>query len=49
MKYPKCGEEMKEVKRDWSINTETGKKYSRTMYHCEKDDVWSNLEIPQDV
>ncbi len=37
---------MKEVKKDESENTETGKKYSRAIYHCEKDDVWVNLEIP---
>ena len=46
MKCPKCGEEMKEVRKDKSKNMETGKKYSRTIYHCEKDDVWLNLEIP---
>jgi hypothetical protein len=47
MKCPKCGEEMKEVKKDESANTQTGKKYSRTMYHCESDDIWLNLEIPK--
>lgn len=46
MKCPKCNQEMKEVKKDESINPKTGKKYSRTVYHCYKDDIWTGLEIP---
>lgn len=46
MKCPKCDIEMKKMVSDESKNTDTGKKYSRTVYHCEKDDVWIILEIP---
>lgn len=36
------------VKSDESENIEKGKKYLRTIYHCEADDVWINVEVPKE-
>lgn len=38
---------MEVVKKDQSRNLKTGKVYSRVIYHCKKDDLWVNLEIPK--
>lgn len=48
MKCPKCKKEMKLTNKDFSYNTKEKSKvkYSRSIYWCEKDDVWINLEIP---
>jgi len=32
---------------DISSDFRNGKKYDRTMYWCEKEDIWISLEIPQ--
>jgi len=34
--------------KDTSHDNKKKKKYSRTIYHCKKDDVWGNIEIPQE-
>lgn len=50
MKCPKCGEEMKAIRKDISSNTKKGrdyKEYIRTVYWCQGDDVWANIEIPK--
>lgn len=48
MKCPKCGKEMTLKSKDASFNFQTKpkKKYERSLYWCEKDDVWIGLEIP---
>jgi hypothetical protein len=46
-KCPKCGSEMKIVTKDESENLQAGKRYSRTIFQCEKDDIWVVLEIPK--
>jgi len=38
---------MKQVGEDISNNPATGQKYIRTVYQCETDDVWGNIEIPK--
>jgi len=48
MKCPKCQEEMAIIKKDISHSDKNKKKYLRTIFHCKKDDVWSNLEIPKE-
>lgn len=50
MKCPICGNEMKAVRTGVSNNEEKGKdfkEYNRTLYNCDKDDVWANVEIPK--
>jgi uncharacterized protein with PIN domain len=47
IKCPKCGEEMIQVSTDESVSTKNDKKYTRTIYMCEKDDVWLTLETPK--
>jgi hypothetical protein len=48
MKCPICNEEMKELPSDVSYNLrEPGKEYDRTVYQCEVDDAWVNVEIPR--
>ncbi len=37
---------MKVIKKDESVNSENGKKYLRTIYHCQSDDIWINVETP---
>jgi hypothetical protein len=46
-KCPVCGGEMKEDRQDETENAGSGKRYSRTVFTCEKDDVWVTLEIPK--
>lgn len=48
MKCLKCSKKMVVTSKDVSHNDKTGQKYSRTIYHCKKDDVWSNIEIPKE-
>lgn len=43
---PKCKKEMTLVSKDISHDFKKKKKYSRKIFHCEKDDVWISLEIP---
>lgn len=39
---------MKKLPADVSYNLrEPGKEYDRTVYQCEADDVWANVEIPR--
>lgn len=41
---------MKVVRDDISNNGKKGedyKEYKRTVYWCEQDDVWVNIEIPK--
>ena len=50
MKCPRCDKEMKVIKSDISNNGKKGedyKEYKRTIYWCEQDDVWVNLEVPK--
>lgn len=47
MKCPKCSEEMVAKVEDTSSNSRNGKQYDRTVFWCEKDDVWGSLEIPK--
>lgn len=47
MNCPKCNEEMMAKGEDISSDFRNGKKYDRTMYWCEKEDIWISLEIPQ--
>lgn len=46
MKCPVCQQEMVEKKADKSFDQSNGKEYNRTIYWCEKDDVWVEVEIP---
>ena len=32
---------------DISSNTRNGKKYDRTYYTCDTDDVWLSVEVPR--
>lgn len=47
MKCPVCSLEMKFVRKFETIDDRNNKKYERTDYWCDKDDVWVTLEIPQ--
>src|SRR3989338_1990592 len=47
MKCPKCGKEMVIKKQDISHDSKNNKQYNRTVYWCEQDDVWGNIEIPK--
>lgn len=47
MKCPICTDTMAVSKRTSFGKNE--KEYSRTIYHCEKDDVWVVVEIPKDI
>jgi len=47
MKCPKCSKEMVVTNKDTSHNNKTKAIYSRTLYHCEKDDIWLKLEVPK--
>ena len=46
MKCPMCGSEMETKRSDSSHNSKDGKKYTRTVYVCKKDDAWVTTEIP---
>lgn len=49
MKCSVCSQEMQIKRNDISHNLKKGskyKKYKRTIYWCEKDDVWISVEIP---
>lgn len=49
MNCPKCSSQMTEVNKDISHNDQVNpiKKYDRTVYHCETDDIWIRVETPQ--
>ncbi|TSC85729.1 MAG: hypothetical protein G01um101416_800 [Microgenomates group bacterium Gr01-1014_16] len=49
MKCPICGQEMKVERKDVSSDSRNGKKYDRTVFHCEKCDTWGNIEVPKDA
>jgi len=38
---------MVEAGKDLTENTTTNKRYSRIIYHCEKDDIWTTIETPE--
>ena len=38
---------MKVIRKDTSVNSKNKKKYTRTVYHCVKDDVWIAVEKPK--
>lgn len=46
MQCPKCKNEMKLVNNDITFR-EDGKPYDRGIYHCEIEDVWVVVEVPQ--
>lgn len=48
MNCPKCKKEMIVKDKDVSHNNEFGKKYDRTLYWCDIDDIWINIEIPKE-
>ena len=49
MNCPECKKEMVVKGRDDSFDsTKDNKKYNRTVYWCETDDVWVSVEIPKD-
>ena len=49
MECPVCKQVMKKVRWDISYNRPDAKnkEYDRTVYQCEKDDVWITTEIPK--
>lgn len=47
MECTNCKQQMKKVSWNISNNPNNGKKYDRTIYQCEKDDIWITTEIPQ--
>lgn len=46
IKCPTCGMDMTLKTENTSQDFRNNKKYNRFIYHCEKDDVWMNFEIP---
>jgi hypothetical protein len=46
MKCPLCQKEMQEIQKDLTSNFDTGKRYSRVIFNCKKDDVWISVETP---
>jgi hypothetical protein len=46
MKCPTCQKEMNIVQKSITFNPDKGKKYGKTSFVCEKDDVSITLEIP---
>lgn len=47
---PICNGEMKKMSADTSYDLRTpGKEYDRTVYHCETDGTWGNIEIPKNI
>ena len=42
-----CEKRMKIVKKDKSFDFKKKKEYSRTIYHCKKDDLWIVVEKPK--
>ena len=49
MNCPHCNKEMIVKRKDISHNPENKKNYDRTVYWCEEDDVWANLEVPKEL
>lgn len=47
MKCPICEKEMI-LKAEDSTSGKNDKKYSRTIYNCEKCDAWISVEVPVD-
>ncbi|HEV2412815.1 MAG TPA: hypothetical protein VGS28_03345 [Candidatus Saccharimonadales bacterium] len=47
MKCPKCDKDMRVTYSDISSNNRNGRKYDRTYYTCDTDDVWLSVEIPR--
>jgi hypothetical protein len=48
MKCLKCGIEMAVKNHDSSHDSRNGKQYERTLFWCEKDDIWMSLEVPKE-
>jgi hypothetical protein len=50
MKCPKCNREMelKSHTASFDLRLEPKKKYHKSVYWCEKDDVWVGVEIPEE-
>lgn len=48
MECPCCGEKMHIYKEEPCFSRKDGKRYKRTKYRCERDDIWGRLEIPED-
>ena len=46
MKCPVCNLNMKLVGKDTSVDNKKKKQYERNFYWCDKDDVWTTVEIP---
>ncbi|MEK7183058.1 MAG: hypothetical protein AAB776_00305 [Patescibacteria group bacterium] len=47
MKCPECEYDMGVVATKTSRGT-TGKYYDWTQFHCKRDDVWAEIEIPKE-
>jgi len=47
MECPLCGEQMRVYKEEPCFNSKDGKRYKRTRYRCEHDDIWGRLEVPE--
>jgi hypothetical protein len=48
MDCPRCSEKMRLYKEEACFNSQDGKRYKRTQYHCQRDNVWGRLEAPDD-
>ncbi len=48
IKCPECGYEMT-VKNRGQRPGPTGKPYDWTQYHCKRDDIWIELEVPPET
>lgn len=46
MHCPVYGQGMKQYKEEPSYSRRKQIEYKRTFYRCEKDDIWSRLEVP---
>ena len=48
MECPKCKKTMTLKSKDFSfdLKVKPKKKYTRSLYWCEKDDIWVKIEIP---
>lgn len=46
MECPQCKNQMEVKWEVYSVHNESGKRYRRVTYWCQKDDVWVSVEIP---
>lgn len=49
MECPRCGNKMRPFKEEACFNSRDGKRYKRTQYHCQRDNVWGRLEVPDNA